>query len=1497
MKLTKKCVAAAAAAALTLTALPAVPEVQVQAADSVDQTVRLQPWNASTFNDTNGDGLGEFEGWGTSLCWWANRIGYSDELTSEAARLFFSDEGLDMNIGRYNVGGGDATGEVQDVPVNAKAKFYDLSDWGTNPTGSGSSMEVETYSQMENITYSSSDADFGFTKGDKVGSFQKVGWINKLDDEVGSGDNLRYTVNVAEAGSYTVKLLLTLEGTNDRDVAIRVNEGDGQKDYVVDADTVNNSMIASGNSNGSNCMLFSVAISDVELQAGDNTINIAGKNDWTLDFVKMAIIKSGEEGVLPAEDEFTHAEHIIRSDGGVPGSCVDVTKMDPDKDESYYINELGFDQADAECGYAWNYDWDADINQINVLKAAAAASGNDFIAEAFSNSPPYFMTVSGCSSGHVNSNQDNLRSDSYKAFAKYMADVIEHWQDAGVIDFQSTDPMNEPYTNYWGAYSNKQEGCHFDQGESQSRILVELDKELEARGIDIIISGTDETSIDTQITSYNALSDEAKSVIDRIDTHTYSGSDREGLKSLAESAGKNLWMSEVDGTYTAGTNAGEMSAALGLAQRMMTDVYGLGASAWILWNAIDMHADSSEYGQRWVNMGSANDYLTIGELMTAWKPNADSSYWGLAAADHNNKEIVLTMKYYGYGQLSRYIRPGYTIIGSSRGNVLSAYDPEGDKAVIVALNTSDEDKTWKFDLSAFETMGSDITAIRTSGSMEDGEKWANVTASDNIEADTENRAFTATMKANSITTYIVEGVNGIREDAGDDTKPAVTEIAVNADQVSGGKVWNNGTSNTPQTVVDGDYETFYDGVDANDGTPGYVIFDLGESKEIAAFSYAPRNGYSNRMVGATIYGSDNGSDWKPIYTIDSAPSQGEDTFVYYSDFNEGKTVTYRYVKIQRASECNVSEFSVYELAGSFASQEAVTATTWEGSEPQLPETVEVTMEDGTSKEISVNWDLSNIDAGWDEMDLYGYYAVTGKSSEANGTLTGYILCAPADLEYLIDCMSGDTPVSRDNNYQSEAWKAAAGLDSLLNKDSSDQAKTAENSWGLTTDPSGLNTWAYDQGTTTPLYSYGYWANSNVSITYDLTLPAGKHEIMLGGYDFWSSRNMDVYYSVNGGEKELLCELAVNHDTGSMASGSITLDEDAVVTISVENGGDGDPVLGWISVSEIKNEPEVDTTELQAAIDSTTGLAESDYTAGSYSAVETALAAANALITNPTSQDEVDAAAKTLEDAVAALVSVKDLKAYYELHKDYTADAYTEESFAAYTAALSGAEAVLENADASQSEVNDALAALTSAVEGLEQKQETTVSKDALQMLYDTWKDVKQGDYTDQSFSALQDALKKASEVLGDAGASQQTVDEAYNLLEKAVKELAETEDPGTSGVNKDNLQNLYDANKNIPQGNYTDASYQAYLTALRAARNILNDPDADQDAVSKAYSDLLDAIKGLTEENGSQTGGSSDKTDEFVKTGDNAPIAGVIAVMLLALAAVAAVLYMRRKRS
>ncbi|PWT26561.1 glycoside hydrolase [Butyrivibrio fibrisolvens] len=532
----------------------------------ISKTVTLSLQNAQKFNDTNKDGYGEFQGWGTSLCWWANRVGYSEELTLLTAEAFFDKEkGLGMNIGRYNVGGGD-------------------------------------------------------------------------------------------------------------------------------------------------------------------------------DVCKGAVSKEDKEA-----DPFLHQQHIQRSDSAVPGYCTDVTKIDLDSNsESYYKDN--FDRADFECGYAWNYDWEADANQMNVLKAAADAAGDEFIAEAFSNSPPYFMTVSGCSSGGVDPSVDNLREDSYTAFAAYMADVIEHWMKEGVITFQSVDPMNEPATDYWSAYSPKQEGCHFSQGDSQSRILTALNDELKAKGIDIIICASDETSIDAAVNSYNALSDDAKSVVTRIDTHSYQGTQYSLLKETALEAGVNLWMSEVDGTYTIGNEDTKMQAALGFSGQIIKDINGLMPTAWIMWDAVDIHVDTD----------NIYDTCTIKEAEDIVSKGVP--FWGIAIADHDSKELLLSKKYYAFGQFTRYIRPGYCILGTDdkANQVTAAYNPEDGSIVIVAMNTRDEDVKWEIDLSELNIKDDNsIQIIRTSGDMESGENWADVTDSSYAQLNDDGTKLTIVLKNSSVTTFVI----------------------------------------------------------------------------------------------------------------------------------------------------------------------------------------------------------------------------------------------------------------------------------------------------------------------------------------------------------------------------------------------------------------------------------------------------------------------------------------------------------------------------------------------------------------------------------------------------------------------------------------------------------------------------------------------------------------------------------------------------------------------
>ena len=167
-----------------------------------------------------------------------------------------------------------------------------------------------------------------------------------------------------------------------------------------------------------------------------------------------------------------------------------------------------------------------------------------------------------------------------------------------------------------------------------------------------------------------------------------------------------------------------------------------------------------------------------------------------------------------------------------------------------------------------------------------------------------------------------------------------------------------------------------------------------------------------------------------------------------------------------------------------------------------------------------------------------------------------------------------------------------------------------------------------------------------------------------------------------------------------------------------------------------------------------------------------------MLAAPTSQDEVDAAAAALQSAVQNLVSIAELRDYCGEHAEYTEDAYTEESYAAYKEAFEAAEAVLGNADATQDEVDAALAALTEAVNGLEEKAETEVNKDALHNLYNMYKDTEQGNYTDESYAAFTEALENAAAVLADENAAQLDVDNAYNELISAAEALTEkTENP------------------------------------------------------------------------------------------------------------------------
>ena len=412
-------------------------------------------------------------------------------------------------------------------------------------------------------------------------------------------------------------------------------------------------------------------------------------------------------------------DHITRTDSMMPG----------------YWHDPVFDQVPG--AWRWDYDWTQDANQRNVLARCLQAYGSGMIVEAFSNSPPYFLTGSGCSSGAENASRNNLREDCYDAFAQYLADVAEHFRAAWGVTFQSMAPMNEPGTSFWQAFSWKQEGCHFDPGESQSRIIVALAEKLKEKGLgEIQVSGTDETGIDAQAASLEQLSEEALSAISRVDTHAYTGSGRASLKRQALRYGKNLWMSEVDSGETLTREAGEMGAGLWLAREIITDLNGLTPSAWILWQVIDSHICREGF---------------LGRKDTGMV-DTSGGYWGVAVADHNRQQLVLTMKYYVFGQFTRYIRPGSRLLAVD-GDAVAAVDEQRRCLTVVAMNAGNTEKSIRVDLSAFSDRISPETGvrvIRTSGGIAGGEHWAELPSL--YTAGTE---FSAVLKPFSVTTFML----------------------------------------------------------------------------------------------------------------------------------------------------------------------------------------------------------------------------------------------------------------------------------------------------------------------------------------------------------------------------------------------------------------------------------------------------------------------------------------------------------------------------------------------------------------------------------------------------------------------------------------------------------------------------------------------------------------------------------------------------------------------
>ncbi|WP_223585793.1 glycoside hydrolase [Microbacterium sp. OVT16B] len=448
-----------------------------------------------------------------------------------------------------------------------------------------------------------------------------------------------------------------------------------------------------------------------------------------------------------------------------PGGAVEGW-WNPDLASSTYADR-------AEYRAAWDgddpasYDFDADETQrwwIDALK--------DRIThwEAFSNSPPYFLTQSGYVSGGIgNGNAEQLSAADMDAYADYLVTVVERLEQEHGIDFASLDPFNEPNTNYWSTTlgpdgwptsASRQEGAHIGPAAQDAMIKALADRLAEpGTATDVPISAMDETNPSIFATNWNAWSDESKAEVDQLNVHTYGTSGRLVVRDIAKSADKPLWMSEVEGDWDGtGYNLTNIENGLGMAGRIVDDLRELEPSAWVFWQPVEdtynmQKVENKNWGSVFVDFDCNADGDSVRRIADG---EADPSC-----------RVQTNAKFNTVRNFTHYIRPGDALIPSGDAQTTAAVSASGDAATLVHVNTESSARELTLDLSRFGAVaaGATVTPIVTTQSTAANPTSNALVAGAPVAVDAATRTAKITVPAKSVTTLLISGVSGVADEA------------------------------------------------------------------------------------------------------------------------------------------------------------------------------------------------------------------------------------------------------------------------------------------------------------------------------------------------------------------------------------------------------------------------------------------------------------------------------------------------------------------------------------------------------------------------------------------------------------------------------------------------------------------------------------------------------------------------------------------------------------
>lgn len=731
---------------------------------------------------------------------------------------------------------------------------------------------------------------------------------------------------------------------------------------------------------------------------------------------------------------------FMRQGAAVPGYWADTIDGVEAKQANKDQVAEAFDPSDDA-----HYDWSKGVSQEWWLRHGLETGDIDHV-EMFANSAPWFLTESGYATGGYDSNANNL-ADPEK-FAQYMVKVTDHLEDTYGFEADTIEPFNESETGYWSTpgtmaddgfgpdntalieryweryYGDKdksvtpysdavkkpQEGMHVNndvQQETLKAMAAAMGEDDQTK-----LVATDATDSGQMVDSYNQYSDEVKDLLDQYNTHSYGTNRQRVARDIAQTDGKEISQSEVDGSWqSGGFDPYNFDNGLGMAGKINADVYTLQSKDFNFWQVVEdlynMSTGSEDvYGNHANPAGENLNWGTVFISFDCTVADEDGNLYSERDVDNNGGSteglqscsVLVNSKYNAVRAYTKFIHESDSIIANNRtGDTMTATSADGQTQTVIHTNNSQSDQTFVIDLSKYGNIADDAagTVYLTTEPQANEEaehffgatpeymnKFSNQKQPEgSVVIDAAAKTATVTVPARSIASIQLTGVTGVADGVAVEDGGAYQLVGQ--------------SSNRPLAAVEvgGAATSLQDAATTTDEARSqtWILHDAG-----APANRPTLHRYVLTTPDGKVLTASGGNT--VLSDMDVETAKTTDAAIWILNTENGETYSLVNVEAQQALDCNGQATAAGTKVGLWESgggahqawyirsveatgAKAVDVQTPVGTVPELPATVTPYYVWGEGQPVAVTWDTAALA---DQVGAEGVVTVTGTATDVYG---------------------------------------------------------------------------------------------------------------------------------------------------------------------------------------------------------------------------------------------------------------------------------------------------------------------------------------------------------------------------------------------------------------------------------------------------------------------------------------------------------------------------------